>query len=155
MPNSIHFLPRQPLPPRLFWHPDALPVAFSGAEMVSVLADIRSTHHVIHDERNQRFGLRTGGAVAEQQRENEWPVLASLPALYPEWLGDRSFCETHGLRFPYVGGAMANGIATTTMVAELARAGCLGFFGAAGLSPGRVEAAIDQLQRELDPVSLP
>lgn len=50
---------------------------------------------------------------------------------------------------------MANGIATTTMVAELAKSGCLGFFGAAGLSPGRVEAAIDQLQRELDPLSLP
>ena len=66
-----------------------------------------------------------------------------------------SFAETHGLRFPYVGGAMANGIATTTMVIALAKVGCLGFFGAAGLSLGRVETAIEQLQRELDPASLP
>jgi len=40
---------------------------------------------------------------------------------------------------------MANGIATTQMVIELASAGCLGFFGAAGLSPGRVEGEIAKL----------
>lgn len=155
MPNSPLSKHQPSLPSRLFWQPDAQIPAFSGTALAAAIADVRSTHHVLHDERSQRFGLGSGGAVAEQQRENAWPVLASLPPLYPEWLGDRSFCETHGLRFPYVGGAMANGIATTTMVAALAKAGCLGFFGAAGLSPGRVEAAIDQLQRELDPVSLP
>ncbi|MGH8108495.1 MAG: PfaD family polyunsaturated fatty acid/polyketide biosynthesis protein [Arenimonas sp.] len=155
MPNSLLSQHQAPVPPRLFWQPDAVIPAFSGTSLASAIADVRGTHHVIQDQRNQRFGLGIGGAVSDQHHADGWPVLASLPPLYPEWLGDRSFCETHGLRFPYVGGAMANGIATTTMVAELARAGCLGFFGAAGLSPGRVEAAIDQLQRELDPVSLP
>lgn len=82
-------------------------------------------------------------------------TLGSLPPLYPEWLGNRGFCELHGTRFGYVGGAMANGIASTRMVIALARAGCLGFFGAAGLSLARVEAAIDELSRELDPAGLP
>ena len=123
--------------------------------MASAIADVRINHHVIRDERDGRLGLGVGGVVSEQSHGECWPVLASLPPLYPEWLGDRSFAETHGLRFPYVGGAMANGIATTTMVAALAKAGCLGFFGAAGLSLGRVETAVDQLQRELDPASLP
>lgn len=76
-------------------------------------------------------------------------VLGILPPLYPEWLGDRSFGEVHGVRFPYVCGAMANGIATTRLVIEAARAGCLGFFGAAGLSLERVTAAIDELQSSL------
>ncbi len=114
---------------------------------------MRATHHVIRDERDGRLGLGWDGEWADRLGTDTWPVLASLPPLYPEWLGDRSFAEVHGLRFPYVAGAMANGIATVAMVSELARNGFLGFFGAAGLSPGRVETAIDQLQRELGHVS--
>jgi PfaD family protein len=110
---------------------------------------VRATHHVIRDERDGRLGLGRDGEWVEQPGPGTWQVLASLPPLYPEWLGDRSFAEVHGLRFPYVAGAMANGIATVALVSELARHGFLGFFGAAGLSPGRVEAAIDRLRGEL------
>ncbi|MHC4392912.1 MAG: nitronate monooxygenase, partial [Planctomycetota bacterium] len=92
---------------------------------------------------------------ASEPGETLWPLVAQLPPLYPEWLGDRSFCEVHGARFPYVSGAMANGIATTKLVAAMAKAGFLGFFGAGGLSQGRVEAAITELQAELDPLGLP
>ena len=110
---------------------------------------MRATHYVIRDERDGRLGLGRDGEWVDQPGPGTWQVLASLPPLYPEWLGDRSFAEVHGLRFPYVAGAMANGIATVALVSELARHGFLGFFGAAGLSPGRVETAIEQLQREL------
>ncbi len=109
------------------------------------MADVRGSHRVILDPADGRMGIGSGGSVSQHADANRWQVTATLPALYPEWLGDRGFTEAHGVRFPYVGGAMANGIATVTMVAELARAGCLGFFGAAGLSLGRVEAAIEQL----------
>ena len=67
--------------------------------------------------------------------------------LKPEFLGDESFRRDHRLRYAYVAGAMANGIATTRLVAEMAGAGMLGFFGAAGLSLERIEAAIDELAR--------
>ncbi|MEC8024964.1 MAG: PfaD family polyunsaturated fatty acid/polyketide biosynthesis protein [Myxococcota bacterium] len=79
---------------------------------------------------------------------------AVLPPLYPEWLGDRGFNAVHGVRFPYVSGAMANGIATTAIVIEMARHGMLGFFGAAGLSYARVKEAIDELTGTLDPQGL-
>ena len=69
------------------------------------------------------------------------------PPIYPEWLGDRSFCEIHGVRFPYCTGAMANGIASTRLVIAMARAGFLGFFGAAGLGPATVEQALFELER--------
>ena len=75
--------------------------------------------------------------------------IGSLPPTYPEWLGDRAFAETHGTRFAYCTGAMANGIATVEVVVAAARAGCLGFFGAAGLLPDRVAAAVDRLQAQL------
>ena len=57
----------------------------------------------------------------------------SVPALGPEALGDRAFCSSHRIRFPYAVGAMANAIASVELVEAVSRAGMLGFFGAAGL----------------------
>lgn len=73
-------------------------------------------------------------------------VLGTLPPLYPEWLGDRRFAEVHGCRFPYIVGEMARGVATPAMVIAAARAGFLGFYGAAGLSPEVISAGIGEIQ---------
>jgi PfaD family protein len=78
-----------------------------------------------------------------------YELLGSLPPMYPEWLGDRSFTRTHGVRFPYVAGEMANGIATTALVIALARAELLGFFGAAGLAMPTIERAVRELASTL------
>jgi trans-AT polyketide synthase/acyltransferase/oxidoreductase domain-containing protein len=67
----------------------------------------------------------------------------------PEDLGDAGFRSDHRLRYPYVAGAMANGIGSVEIVAAMAGAGMLGFFGAAGLPLERVEAAIVRLQAEV------
>lgn len=74
---------------------------------------------------------------------------AFAPALHPSQLGDEEFRRVHGLRFAYVQGAMANGIASEELVEATCEAGGLGFFGAAGLPPARVEKAIDRLQSSL------
>ena len=68
-----------------------------------------------------------------------------VPALRPEQLGDRSFLADHGVAYPYVTGAMANGIASEALVEAVSAHGMLGFFGAAGLDVARVERAIDTL----------
>jgi len=68
-----------------------------------------------------------------------------MPALKPENLGDEAFRRDHHLRYAYVAGAMANGIASSKLVTEMGRAGMLSFFGAAGLSLKSVEAAIDEI----------
>jgi PfaD family protein len=77
------------------------------------------------------------------------PIVGYAPAVRLEALGDPGFCEDHGVRFPYVTGAMANGIASEEIVIAMSRAGMLGFFGAAGLRPERVSAAIDRIQAAL------
>lgn len=82
--------------------------------------------------------------TVERQRAS-----ALIPGLKAELLGDESFRRDHRLRYAYVAGAMANGIASTRLVAEMAGAGMLGFFGAAGLSLARIEAAIDELARAI------
>jgi PfaD family protein len=74
-----------------------------------------------------------------------------LPPCRPEHLGDASFRAEHRLRFPYMAGAMANGIGSTEIVEAMGRAGMLGIFGAAGLAPTAVEAAIDRIGRALGP----
>ena len=55
----------------------------------------------------------------------------------------------HGVRFGYVAGEMANGIATSRMVAAMAEASMLGFFGAAGLGLAEIERGIDDIETSL------
>src|ERR1041384_124248 len=45
---------------------------------------------------------------------------------------------------------MANGIATPRLVIAVARAGMLGFYGAAGLPPHEVEAGVAAIERALE-----
>jgi PfaD family protein len=78
-------------------------------------------------------------------------IVGYLPACRLEHLGDRSFCAAHRLRYPYMSGAMANGIGSVEIVEAMGRAGMLGSFGAAGLPLAKVEAAIDRLGRSLGP----
>jgi trans-AT polyketide synthase, acyltransferase and oxidoreductase domains len=119
--------------------------AFAPADLTEAIHRIRERAYVVVDSGTGQFGIATGGAMVESNTAGSFPVTAVLPAMYPEWLGDRSFNDVHGTRFPYVTGAMANGIATTQLVIEIARAGCLGFFGAAGLTRDVVEVAVDEL----------
>ena len=72
-----------------------------------------------------------------------------LPPLPLNHLGDPGFRADHRLRYAYMAGAMANGIASAELVEALAQAGMLGFFGAAGLDLPLIEAAIERLQHRL------
>lgn len=78
-------------------------------------------------------------------------TVAVIPAIFPEWLGDRGFCSEHRVRFPYVVGAMANGIASVELVVASAQAGILCFYGAAGLGIERIERDLARIQKELGP----
>ena len=72
-----------------------------------------------------------------------------LPPVWPEWLGERSFCETHGVRFAYVVGEMARGLATPRMVVAAVRAGFAGFYGSAGLKLATIDAGISEIEAGL------
>lgn len=131
------------------WRPGAVPPVFEASDLSNVIAQVREPVHIVRDATRNRIGLVVGGSVVTSAQPGDLPLLATLPAMYPEWLGDRSFCEVHGVRFPYVAGEMANGIATTQMCIAMAEAGLVGFFGAGGLGYPRVEKAIDELVAKL------
>lgn len=138
------------------WRAGESAPAFAASDLVAAVPRVREAAHVVRDGSDGRVGVAYAGEVVPAASANgHHPLLATLPALYPEWLGDRSFLETHGTRFPYVTGEMANGIATPALVVAVARAGMLGFFGSAGLDPDRVERGLDEIERPLAGTGLP
>ncbi|HWL94750.1 MAG TPA: PfaD family polyunsaturated fatty acid/polyketide biosynthesis protein [Phycisphaerae bacterium] len=78
-----------------------------------------------------------------------YPLRAYVPPLGPEMLGDASLRSEYGLKYAYLGGAMANGIGSCEVVEAMSQAGMLAFFGSAGLSIEHVDVAITRLQKTL------
>lgn len=128
------------------WAPD-----FADDALVRHAHRVREPVHLVREQATGRMGLAPGGEAARTGpgTDGRYRVLGTLPPLYPEWLGDPGFCAGHGVRFPYAGGEMANGIATTRMVTALAEADLLGFFGAGGLHHRDVERAVAELGARL------
>ncbi|GAB4587112.1 PfaD family polyunsaturated fatty acid/polyketide biosynthesis protein [Nocardia sp. IFM 10818] len=87
------------------------------------------------------------GATNDPVAARTAQVLAAVPPIRPESLGDDGFRRTHGVRLAYMAGAMANGIASARMVIALARSGVLASFGAAGVLPSRVDEALAEIRR--------
>src|SRR5262245_20541547 len=66
----------------------------------------------------------------------------AIPAIDPSELGDAAFREAHGVKWSYVAGAMAGGIASVELVTAVAKAGLLSFFGSGGLPVEQTEKAV-------------
>jgi trans-AT polyketide synthase/acyltransferase/oxidoreductase domain-containing protein len=77
------------------------------------------------------------------------PLAGWAPAISLEKFGDAQFRRCYGTRFALYGGAMANAIASVEMVIAFGKAGFMGSFGAAGLPPARLEAAIQSIRAGL------
>jgi trans-AT polyketide synthase/acyltransferase/oxidoreductase domain-containing protein len=112
---------------------------------------LRQVSHPLAVLDSQPFAVGTGGqlTMGRQPGGEARPVRAMASALPPEQLGDAAFKTAHGLRFAYVQGDMANGIASEALVEAVSTSGGIGFFGAAGLSPARVEKALDRLSKSV------
>ncbi|WP_231982375.1 PfaD family polyunsaturated fatty acid/polyketide biosynthesis protein [Mycobacterium sp. E787] len=130
------------------WRPTTAPPAFAPEDIAHILRYVRHPVHVVREHATGQLGLAMGGELVGAGA-SDVSLVATLPPIYPEWLGDREFCEAHGTRFPYVTGAMANGIATPALVVAVAEAGMLGFFGAGGLSYAAVERGLADIHARL------
>src|SRR4051812_7214372 len=100
-------------------------------------------------ERDGRPAGAEGGQalLGVTAKDGALPLLAWVPALLPQQLGDASFRADHRVELAYVAGEMANGIASEALVEAISRAGMLGIFGSAGLSVQRIEQAMERLER--------
>lgn len=84
------------------------PIA-SGPALLELIRSVRAPLAVYKDKHGS---LSVYPATKDVTVTNDYSPVATLPPLYPEWLGDRGFCAVHGVRFAYIAGAMARGIAS-------------------------------------------
>lgn len=113
-------------------------------QLVARLLDLSSP--VVVTRRDGTWQVRPD---AWPRTENDRAQTAYVPPLPPSALGDPAFRAAYAVRYAYVAGEMANGIAGVRLVAAMAQAGMLAFFGAAGLDPERVDRAISSLRSEV------
>ncbi len=64
----------------------------------------------------RNFSFCEDGRRPNSSEGENYELGGFLPSLKLEQLGDRSFLESHNLRYPYMAGAMAHGIADTKLV---------------------------------------
>ncbi|BAZ49763.1 2-nitropropane dioxygenase, NPD [Nostoc sp. NIES-4103] len=98
-----------------------------------------------------RIGVTNEGYLcpAENGTTAQVELLTSVAPICIQQLGDPNFLSFHGVKYAYVTGAMAGGIASEEMVIALGKEKILSSFGAGGLSPDRLESAINRIQQAL------
>lgn len=130
------------------WQVNDADITFDTAAMAAQLKDFSRACYVINDS-DKGVGIATEANLITEGKAKGHPVSAFTPALGTESLGDSNFRRVHGVKYAYYAGAMANGISSEELVIALGKAGILCSFGAAGLIPSRVEAAINRIQAAL------
>jgi trans-AT polyketide synthase/acyltransferase/oxidoreductase domain-containing protein len=118
-------------------------IARGADEVYAGIAALESPCFVL--ERDGALGVTNDESLA---RRPGGRLLAAVPPLSPDQFGSSEFRRDQGLAHPYMAGAMANGIASDRLVVAMARAGYLASFGAAGLLPARVDAALAAIRRD-------
>lgn len=134
------------------WHGDAEPPSTDAAGWRDALQALGSPLYLVWD--GNRYGVATGGraavgAVGGNGASGGLDLVGVVPPCAPDSLGDPAFRAAHRVRYAYVAGAMANGIASVDLVEAMARAGMLAFFGSAGLPVEAVASAIGELRARL------
>lgn len=133
--------------PSLAWKGPLDSLLFTGEALQPLLLNFGLPCYLMRA--NQQVAVTTSGSLVPSGTPGSYELLAISPALNPSQLGDETFRHQYGLKYDYMTGAMANAIASVEMLVAIGKAGMLGSFGAAGLPPARLEAAIQQVQQAL------
>jgi trans-AT polyketide synthase, acyltransferase and oxidoreductase domains len=120
-------------------------IAFDPAGIQAKLMNLELPCHFVKVD--GRVGITHSKEGLPNPRSVE--TIVSVPSLLPQQLGDPTFQTFHGLKYGYAAGAMAGGIASADLVIALGKEKILSSFGAGGLLPNRIEAAIHRIQQAL------
>ncbi len=127
------------------WIGSATGIVFDPAGIQTLLQDLERPLWAVRQD--TRIGLAQADGF--QGNGNLFDRLAFVPTMPITRLGDPSFMQAYGIHYPYYSGAMANAIASFEMVVALGKAGMLGSYGSAGVSPARIEDAIQRILQAL------
>lgn len=110
----------------------------------------------LHDPAQPLYAVEdVGGAVLYYARglhgrgAGEGILRGSVPTVDPGSFGAAAFRTAHKVKWAYIAGEMAGGIASVDMVLAMARAELLGFYGAGGLPLEEVERSLARLHNEM------
>ncbi len=124
----------------------AHPIAFTETDLKNKLLDLEQPCYVVQHQ--GKIGI-TNEDWWHSEGNGDTQLLMAVPPLLVSQLGDRSFLDFYGVKYAYMTGAMAGGIASEELVIALGKQGILASFGAGGLSRTRVETAIQRIQQAL------
>lgn len=119
-------------------------VAFDEAGWQAHLGNLDQTCYIVSDGTRLGITHQATGSSGESLA-----LLAAVGPMRPSQLGSAQFRAQYGLKYAYLTGAMANGIASAELVIAIGKANLLGAFGAAGLIASRIETALDKIQAAL------
>lgn len=131
------------------WQGELGSIAFTEAEIKSKLLQLDQPCYFL--KKSDLIGVTNTGYLTNNLNSpnQDIEILISIPALLPQQLGDVGFLDDYKVKYAYMTGAMANGIASEEMVIALGKKNILSSFGAAGLIPSRIEKAINIIQAAL------
>jgi trans-AT polyketide synthase, acyltransferase and oxidoreductase domains len=129
------------------WGGSAEQIAFDPAEIQAKLLTLELPCYLVNAE--GQVGVTH--AIPHNALDNmeSFEMLAALPPLRLQQLGDPTFLAFHGVKYAYAAGAMAGGIASAGLVIAFGKEKILSSFGAGGLPTARIEAAIHRIQQAL------
>jgi len=124
-------------------------IAFDTEEIKAKLLNLENPCYFI--KQSGIIGVTNEGYLDENSngKFTEVETLTAIPPLLPQQLGDANFLDCYNVKYTYMTGAMANGIASEELVIALGKENILSSFGAAGLVPERIEKAIKTIQQAL------
>ena len=126
--------------------PTSTNIINSVKELGKAISDLSQTLFVFKNKSDDSVVVSTSADASEDSSTTLESVIS--PIEYQN-LGSQAFMKAHNLKYPYVAGAMANGIASSELIIAMGKAGMLGFFGAGGLHPRRVDQELKKIKAEL------
>lgn len=133
----------------IIWNGSDNSIAFETEEIKTKILKLDKPCYFLINQ--GQIGVTNEGYLSESNngKTQNTETLTAIPPLIPQQLGDSSFLDFHKVKYSYMTGAMANGIASEELVIALGKENILSSFGAAGLVPNRIEKAIKTIQDAL------
>ena len=146
--NSLKF-PTNPHSQNLTWRGSLDSISFQESAIKNKLLTLDKPCYIL--KIGGKIGVTNEGYLCppENNTTAQPELLTFIPPINLQQLGDSNFLAAHGVKYAYVTGAMAGGIASEEMVIALGKAKILSSFGAGGLPPERLETAIKSIQAAL------
>lgn len=134
---------------QLIWQGDLNSISYEQAEIKSKLLSLHKPCYIVRVD--NKIGITNEGYLStiSRPKSGQTELLTFLFPISTKKLGNPNFLSCYGVKFAYTTGAMAGGIASEEMVIALGKEKILSSFGAGGLSPNRIESAINNIQQAL------